>query len=225
MDTKFWELVILVCSAVGFLWKSWYDTRKISNLVNNRLSGFENSLAKLLADFKEFKDDYLFRKKIRNKIRFQANEMVSYETSLDDKYHHMLLNFAREIEDFALLFYYCDERGKNYAVRSYIEKDMAKIISNFESEMKHINTNPKLYITPNGKESLTYYHKLIEGAGIFSFTFDKNTLTDKLVQRLVENGFKTTDEIIDLFVKYIYDTFFHIIKQSIYFEKTLKDVE
>jgi hypothetical protein len=225
MQKEFWELVILICSAVGFLWKSWYDTRKISSLVNNRLSGFENSLAKLLADFKEFKDDYLFRKKIRNKIRFQANEMVTYETSLDPKYHSMLLNFSREIEDFALLFYYCDERGKIYAIRDYLEKDISKVISNFETEMRAVNKDPKLYISPNKKEDLIYYDKMILDSGVYSKTFDKNTYTDKLIQRLVENGFKSTEEIIDLFVKYIKDSFSQIIVKTIHFELKLHNVE
>lgn len=222
MNTKdIIEIAILAITIIGY----FYDKGKTQDLFKNRLSGFENSLAKITADFKEFKDDYLFRKKIRNKIRFQANEMVTYETSLDPKYHSMLLNFAREIEDFALLFYYCDERGKNYAIRSYLEKDMSKIISNFETEMKHINDDPRLYISPNKKEELVYYDKLILESGIYSRSFDKNTYTDRLIQRLVENGFKSTEEVIDLFVKYTKDSFSQIIAKTIHFELKLMRVE
>lgn len=215
------EIAILAITIIGY----FYDKSKTQDLFKNRLSGFENSLAKITADFKEFKDDYLFRKKIRNKIRFQANELVTYETSLDPKYHSMLLNFSREIEEFALLFYYCDERGKNYVIRDYLEKDMSKVISNFENQMCLINKDPKIYLSPNKKEDLIYYDKLILESGVYSRTFDKNTYTDKLIQRLVENGFKSTEEIIDLFVKYVKDSFSQIIVKTIHFEHKLMKAE
>jgi len=66
---------------------------------------------------------------------------------------------------------------------------------------------------------------MILDCGVYSRTFDKNTYTDKLIQRLVENGFKSTEEIIDLFVKYIKDSFSQIITKTIHFEHKLISME
>jgi hypothetical protein len=215
------ELLLLALAIAGTLWKTWASNKKVSTLFSVRLTSMENSIGKLL----ESDSNKNFHKNVRNKIKRIANQIVSNETQLDEKYHTLLLNFSSAIEIFASEYFDSDMRKEPPLLRQYLEKEMSKILTNLDNHLIAINEEPKFYYAPNGKEALIYYNKLIKESGVYSCTYDKNTITDKLIQKLVDNGFTDNQELIDLFGKYILESFIIIRDKSIYFENKLIAVQ
>jgi hypothetical protein len=218
------QVVGIIASLIILFKKGSSDTKKLSKIVTDNLTGNNVKLTSLSLDFTEFKAIILFKRKLKNKIRSKATNLVDSEVTLQDKYHTMLTILARYFEEYALGFYENEYRSVDYEIRPYLNRDMDGIISKFENIMDHINPNPRMFHYSTGKQEWISYKAFIRKLNLYSLPFSdtRNSLTDKLIERLIENGINH-DELIDIFINYLTEFFKTIIVKSKYFEDKLTD--
>lgn len=220
MEERIIEIALLLLTLIGSILKSNHNTTRISNILNKQIEGDSRKLVTLSMDIQEL----LFDKRIKNALNKKTTNIIRYETSLDCKYHSLLSNFADAIKSFASDFYYSDLRNNANEIAGVLKKEIEKIIANFENNMNYINPNPKVFLYSTGKKEWVSYKDLIYKSGIYSKKYDtlQNTLTDKLLQKLIDNGLDAA-KICELFTQYIDEVFSIVIEKSIHFERECKN--
>jgi hypothetical protein len=186
METKFWELAILICSAVGFLWKSWYDTRKISKLVNERLKGVENGQTKMITDFSVLNSGINFERKLRNALKVKSLTILKYG-KINVSVGNALTNFEKEIEELFISYWGFEDRHKPLLLE-YVNKELKSIISNLELSLNHIFPEPKSIVS-NGKNTYLAYMTLVRNCMAYDFTNEiQPNVVNILIKDLGENN-------------------------------------
>jgi len=195
------------------------NNEKISErdrLIMDQMKGFDNKLVEISMDIIEIKNDTSFRSRLMNSIRTIATNIIDYNVDLDSKYKHLIMQMAREFEDFALRFYYSDMRGISHEISPFLRIDMDSRIAKFETYAEHINAKPKKYVSPSGKVSWIFF-------GDFLLKTDIMVHINKLILILEKNGLSPND-VIEQFDKFISVFFKDFIKAILIWEAIGKKI-
>jgi len=187
------------------------NNKKISErdaLLMDQMRGFDNKLVDLSMGFLEFKENNEFKSRLMNSMRSIATNLIDYNVDLDAKYKHLIMQMAREFEDFAMRFYYSDMRGITHAITPYLRIDMESRISKFETYAEHINSKPKIFKYTAGKEEEIIFLDYLKKTNLYS-------KIELLLFVLEKNGL-SPDKVIEEFGKFISDffkVFIHVVNE------------
>jgi len=212
-------LIITIGNSVHAGVKSYFDNRYKKNN-ENELSKRDIILTASLRDLEKItigvRDEVKglvmetdFEKVLRNSIRAKASQIVSLNFSLPEPSKNIVIHTARQIEDFAFLFYYSPYRNNSAEMEKYLYSDIQEKRVSAHSFMDNCCNKVKTY----KKKTYRLSTFLIE-LNIFKHI-------ELLILRLVENGLSKEDTI-DLFVKFTDKYSEELIKAMIIFD-TLED--
>ena len=180
------------------------------------MKGFDNKLVEISMDLLEIKNDMSFKSRLMNSMRSMVTNIIDYNVELDVKYKHLIMQMAREFEEFALRFYYSDMRGTVHEITPFLQIDMDSRVSKFDTYMCHINPEPKKITSAFGKGTWLYFNKYINES-------DAIKRINKLLALLEKNGL-SPDKVIEEFEAFISGFFKDFIKSALEWEAIGKKI-
>jgi len=174
------------------------NNKKISErdrLMMDQMKGFDNKLVEISMDVLEIKNNGNFKSRLMNSMRVVSTNIIDYNVDLEPKYKHIIMQMAREFEDFAFRFYYSDMRGISHEISPFLRIDMDSRISKFYEYAVYINPNPKRYPSAKGKAEWIYFSDFLKSSNM------QNKI-EILLGILEKNGL-SPDDVIEEFEKFI----------------------
>ena len=185
------------------------ELTKRDKILADSLRGLESTVVDLAMDMKNLVKETDFEKVLRNSIRAKASQIVSLNFNIPDNSKNIVIHTARQIEDFAFLFYYSPYRNNPAEMEKYLHSDIQEKRASSYSFIDNCCVEVKTY----KKKTYRLSTFLIE-LNIFKHL-------ELLILRLIENGL-SKDDTIELFVKFTEKYSEEIIKAMMIFD-TLED--
>ena len=220
MNTEVIGLILVMVTTIGgwgsTILKAHFDKKtslkelsKRDKILADSLRGLESTVIDLGMDLKNLTKETDFEKVLRNSIRAKASQIVSLNYSIPDSFKNIVIHTARQIEDFAFLFYYSPYRQSPIEMEKYLYTDIQEKRVSSHSFMNSCCNKVKRY----KKKTYRLNTFLIE-LNIFKHI-------ELLILRLVENGLSKDDTVL-LFTKFTDKYSEELIKAMIIFD-TLED--
>jgi len=188
------------------------DKKELSaqdKLVANRLKVIENNVFNIKDMIKEvktglgtLKDDNDFRNKLRNAIRIKSSTIINANFGTNDKFKNILLSWEKEIEDFALIWFYSELRGKKDKDKMY--KFLKPYIDNRIHVLSHIinNSVKEVRVLPSTDKKGILFSEFLDQYKVYN-------QIEVLIMVLSKNGM-TKHDVLETFECFI-DDFYRAI--------------
>jgi hypothetical protein len=198
---------------LGLAWiKGYHDSQKIDKKINEKeaiqdakliaqvkfivdeIKGISTIVTNIQNDLEHHINETNFVSDLVNSIRSKSKQFLYSSIGLNQKYKNILGYWADVIEKFGVDYYNNKNRKKDYVIlEKELIQDMNRNLDDFDSYMDDFISELKLI--KGRKYRFSTYLK----------DFQVHNKTHVLISRLIENGFKSPDKIIEVFVKYIDD--------------------
>lgn len=172
-------------------------------LIQQQMIGLDNKVVQLSMDMVEIKGNSQFKKELMNSLREISANIIDYNVNLGCNFKNVMMIMAREIEDFALRFYYSDMRGVEHEIVPYLKIDMESRIFKFKIYLDFLNLETKTIMDNGIRRKLSFLEFIAD-------TEIRKTIDDTIKQ-LSDDGLKEED-VIELFQKFLGDFFKEFIK-------------
>lgn len=164
-------------------------------LLMDQMRGFDNKLVELSMAFLEHKKNNEFKSHLMNTMRSKATNIIDYNVDLDPKYKHLMMQIAREFEDFAFRFYYSEMRGVEHEITPYLKIDLSSRVATIEGIVEHISPKPKKFVYSTGKEKPVYLIEMIKESKI------KREI--QLLLIILQRNGLSPEKVIEVFEKFL----------------------
>lgn len=208
-------IIVGALVTLGLAWiKGYYDKKETDKKINDKealqdaklasqvkfivdeIKGISSIVTTIQLDLQHHINETNFVRDLKDSIRSKSKQFLYTSIGLAQKYKSILGYWAEIIEKFGVDYYENKNRKKDYStLEKELKQDMDRDLNDFNNYIEDLVSEYKII---KGKKYR--FSKYLE-------EFKIHNKTHLLVERLIENGFETTDKITNVFIKYIEEFF------------------